>query len=105
MTINPEYEKKYESIIKGKILNLCKDKKCRIFLFGSRAQGKITRSSDFDIGITGLSKNDFDAIVLKFDDYIEDSIVPYSIDIINFDTVEDDFKNIALKNIKKWKDE
>jgi len=75
-------EQKYESIIKAKILDLCKDKKCSIFLFGSRARGEFLRSSDFDIGITGLSRKDFDILIRLFHDFLEDSIVPYAVDIV-----------------------
>lgn len=103
MSIDLEYEKKYESIVKSKMLELCKDKKCRIFLFGSRAKSKITRSSDFDIGIIGLTDNEIGSLKTAFFDFLEESIVPYSVDIINFDKVDPDFKKGALQNIKLWK--
>lgn len=104
MKIDPAYEKKYKSIVKAKILSLCKGKKCRVFLFGSRATGNFSKSSDFDIGITGLTKKEFQTITFEFEEFLEESIVPYSVDIIDFDKVSTEFKKVATKKIEIWKE-
>ena len=103
MLIDPEYEQKYESIVKDKLLELCRNKTCRIFLFGSRARGQVTRGSDFDIGITGLSKNEFENLTRKFQEFLDQSIVPYSVDLVNFDRVAPEFRKQAEKHIRIWK--
>ncbi len=103
MNINNKYEEKYEKIIRSKLLNLCMNKKCQIFLFGSRAQESIHKGSDFDIGIQGLSKKEFNSIDFKFKDFLEESIVPYDVDLINFENVNSEFKEKALEKIIIWK--
>jgi len=47
-TIDLEYKRKYEEIVKNKILELFQHTNARIFLFGSRARGDYKRGSDFE---------------------------------------------------------
>ncbi len=46
--------KKYELIIKNKLLELFEGTDAVIFLFGSRAKGVFRKNSDFDIGIESV---------------------------------------------------
>ncbi len=34
---------------------------------------------------------------------VEESIVPWGVDIIRFDTVDEEFRNVALEEIELWK--
>jgi len=67
-----------------------------IFLFGSRASDLASDRSDIDIGILGsqplplATLNDIKA-------EIEEIKTLYSIDIVDFASVTEDFKEIALK--------
>ena len=98
-----EYEKKYEELVKNKVLELYKDTKARIFLFGSRARGDYRRGSDFDIGIESVDHDTFRLLRTRFEDYWEDSIVPYKVEFVFFETVNPDFKKEAKRDIVIWK--
>jgi nucleotidyltransferase substrate binding protein (TIGR01987 family) len=79
---NPDlkFEKKYEKIVKQKVLELFGKTGARIFLFGSRARGDNRRGSDFDIGIEAVDSETFRKLVLDFDQFWEESIVPGKVD-------------------------
>ncbi len=66
------------------------------FLFGSRAKGINSKFSDIDIGVTSVRELDNKIIEIK--ELIEESFVPYDIDIIDFKNVSKKFKDEALKN-------
>lgn len=86
--------------IQNIILPMKELKDYQIFLFGSRARGNFRKNSDYDVGILGKEK-------MKLREYlaIKRSLdaLPYSIDLVDFNRVSSDFKNIALKNISVWK--
>jgi len=94
------YEKKYLTIIKDIVLSYIDPSEHLVFLFGSRAKENSKRSSDVDIGIMG--KKPIGKIYYKIVDKIEESIVPYKVDIIDFSMVEEKFKKIAMKKIEIW---
>jgi len=72
-----------------------------VFLFGSRAAQTSRPNSDYDIGIFGEKKIPF-ALIAKIKDELDNYPIPVNIDIIDFSTVSDDFKKLALKEIKIW---
>lgn len=74
--------------------HLNKDKYC-VFLFGSRASGDSSISSDIDIGIIGTER--IGDLYYKIINEIEESAVPYQVEIVDFNTVEEDFKRIVLE--------
>ncbi len=102
MELDKKYEEKYERILREELTRLCRGKSCKI-LFGSRAMDNIKKGSDFDIGIQGIDEREFEAVSIKFYAFLDESIVPYEVDLINFDTVNSDFKNQASKYTKVWK--
>jgi len=101
--IDLKYEKKYEDIVKDKILELFKDTSAKVFLFGSRARGEYRRGSDFDIGIESIDSKIFQRLKIQFEDFREESIVPYKVDLVLFDKVNPNFKNEAKKGAIIWK--
>lgn len=68
----------------------------KVFLFGSRASGKNRPGSDFDIGIMGKKPVDFGIMGLLEED-LENSDIPYKIDIVDFQRVPEGFKKLALR--------
>ena len=95
------YEAKYLEIIKQILFKHVDQRSCRVFLFGSRASGTHERHSDVDIGIEGQSE--IDSINLtRIKSEIEDSIVPYRVDVVDFYAADQAFKDIALKDIIPW---
>ena len=76
------------------------DKKIfEIFLFWSRATWNFRKNSDYDIWILWkyhLSHSKYLNLKIELDE------LPYLIDLVDFNQVDNDFKKIALKNIIKW---
>ncbi|OQX14967.1 MAG: hypothetical protein BWK80_41385 [Desulfobacteraceae bacterium IS3] len=98
-----EYERKYLDMIRCMTLRIFQGHDCTIFLFGSRAEGKFQRGSDYDIGVSGLDEPTFFRLKARLSDEVEESLIPYKADVVNFDKVSEDFKNIALRNTVLWK--
>lgn len=91
------------TLVKDKILELSRELPCSVFLFGSRANGSFRRGSDIDIGVTNISQSDFLKLRDDVSIFWDESIVPYTIDLVNFDDVLEDFKEVALKETVLWK--
>jgi len=73
----------------------------KVFLFGSRAKGNPSSTADIDIGI--LSKQPLNNTILwELQEIIEESFVPYNVDLVDFYHISDTFKQQALKNIIPW---
>jgi predicted nucleotidyltransferase len=101
--VDLKYEKKYENIVKDKILELFKNTSAKIFLFGSRARGEYLKGADFDIGIESVDSKIFQQLKIKFGNFHEESIVPYKVDLVLFDKVNPNFKKEAKKDAIIWK--
>ncbi|RKD20447.1 hypothetical protein BCY91_02190 [Pelobium manganitolerans] len=91
----------YLKIVKEIILKRVPLRDYSVFLFGSRARATNHDKSDIDVGVWGnapLSK------FLKSDlqDELDESIVPYKIDVIDFYKASDEFKAQALQKIEIW---
>jgi len=91
----------YIFIIKKIILQHLQGTTYKVFLFGSRAAGKVQHHSDIDVGILG---NQPLPVLLKTDieEAIEESNVPYKVDIVDFFQVPENFKKSALKQTVSW---
>lgn len=73
-----------------------------VFLFGSRATNSALDKSDIDIGILG-NKKVSGKIVSKLLEELEESVVPFHVDIVDFFNVDKEFKRQATQNIIVWK--
>ncbi len=90
-----------EQKIKDIILNNIEgDEKYRLFVFGSRADNSARKYSDYDIGIEGKVAISF-SVLAKIKTALDDSDLPYKVDVVDFFTVSDDFRKQALKNTKE----
>lgn len=103
MKIEFEYENKYTELVQKIVLKKLKNLHCRVFLFGSRASGNYRFGSDFDIGINKLDSDTFLRMKYRILEELEESKVPWQVDIVNFDIVSDRFRKIAEKVIVEWK--
>jgi predicted nucleotidyltransferase len=96
-------EDSYLSQMRDLVLKATSDLNCTVFLFGSRARGVYRRSSDIDIGFSGLSEPQF----TKFRDHLlselEESVIPHRVDLVNMDTASSDFRNVAMEEVVVWK--
>ncbi len=102
-SINTEFENRCLNIVKDKIMALSEGLDGKIFLFGSRVSGNIRRGSDIDIGIENMDEEFFRKLKIYFDLFSEESLVPYHVDLVNFNEVGSDFRENALKEVTIWK--
>lgn len=70
----------------------------RLFLFGSRATGKASTFSDYDIGLEGAQPVPFDEL-LRIKNDLEDSDIVYNVDVVDFGRTSNSFKKIAKQAI------
>lgn len=91
--------KDYLSEMKIIIANYLDLQKYRLFLFGSRAQGANRKFSDYDIGILGPEKVPARALALISAD-LDDSTIPYRVDLVDFQNVSESFRRAAMKKVK-----
>ena len=86
--------------LSNKIREIIKDFECNVYLFGSRVKGNYRKDSDLDIAVfnsTGLK-------FLKIEEALENSNIPYSMDIICMDMIDNKtFIQEVIKNgIRIW---
>jgi predicted nucleotidyltransferase len=72
-----------------------------VFVFGSRAGTTYKEYSDLDVGVYGTEKISQD-ILYKVRELLDASTIPYKVDIVDFNRVSNEFKEIALKKIQIW---
>ena len=97
-----QYHKKWINIVKVIVLKHINTKKYFVFLFGSFADNSFRRDSDLDIGIYG-EKCLSDFVIAKIKWEIEESIVPFKPDIIDFSSMNDTiFKKKAMERTVFW---
>lgn len=96
-----EASNKYVDIAKEIILSLVDKEKISVFLYGSRAANNARHDSDIDIGLWSSEKIN-STLIREINDAIEESIVPYHIDITDFTKVSSKFKKIATEKIIIW---
>jgi len=80
----------------GKHLDLSKYK---VFFFGSRVSGKGDDRSDIDVGIEGPDPIPGSTLSLITEE-VENIRTLYTIEIVDFKKVSDNFYNVAKQNIK-----
>jgi len=95
-----EDSKKIEKEIKKIIFRFLNKKDYQVFIFGSRAKGKAKRYSDYDIGIFGKRPVKWN-ILAKIEETLEESNLPYKVEVVDFSFVSPEFRNVALSKIKK----
>lgn len=89
--------------LKEIILKYLKDEDVKVVLFGSRARGEFVNTSDVDVGIIAGKGADRKKLIL-LREYIDELNIPYKVEIVDFSTVSEEFKNMVLKEAVVWKD-
>jgi predicted nucleotidyltransferase len=92
----------FESLAKEIVLHELKDFDCKFFLFGSRAAKTNHRFADMDIGI--IPGNFFDEKQISIlTEKLNESAVPFKVEVFNFKNVSEKFKEEALKQVMYWR--
>ena len=103
MEPDPDYEQKYRAQLKSIVLDECEGHACRVFLFGSRSKGRAGWAADFDIGIEEIDPALFTGLKRRILERVEESRIPWKVDIVNFDEADESFRKIALEEYELWK--
>ncbi len=74
-----------------------------IYLFGSRARKTDTQQSDIDIAIDAKQKID-PLILSEIREEVEESLIPFTVDIVDIYTVSQELKEQILKDKVTWKE-
>jgi predicted nucleotidyltransferase len=101
MAENKLHEEKYVKIAREIVLRNIEKDRYHVFLFGSRADESCNYGSDIDIGILG--EQPLGKLYYKIINELDNSIIPYKIEIVDFSLVSEEFKNMVLKGrIHVW---
>ena len=92
--------KKTEEEIKDIIFRFLDPKEYQVFIFGSRVTGRAEKYSDYDVGIWSKKPVPWN-ILAEIEEMLEESNLPYKVDVVDFSLVSSDFKKVALSKIKK----
>ena len=88
---------KYLEQITSVVNQFAPNKKVQAFLFGSSARKD--RFGDCDIGILGeIKEND----IRRIKEALEESILPYKVDVIDFNHVSREFKDNVFNQPMIW---
>ncbi len=89
------YESSLE-LLKSMIKDVFKGEDVRVILFGSRGRGDHLETSDMDVGI--LSKGEVNkSKITLFRDRIENSNIPYKVDVVDLSRASKEFTQVVLK--------
>jgi len=91
-------DKKLKNEIKSIIFRYLDPTETKAFLFGSRATGINVKFSDIDLGFESDKKIPY-RVVSDIEEEFENSNLPYSVDVVDFSKVSNNFKAVAMKNI------
>jgi len=96
-------ENPYLKILRELVIRYTLNHKIKVYLFGSRAQGKEHKLSDVDIAILP-SEPLSPGFIAALREKIEESTIPYSVDIIDLSQVDASFRKKILAEAIEWKD-
>lgn len=91
-------DNKTKDSLKKVIFSFLKPSECQVFIFGSRASDKAKKFSDIDIGIKSSRKIPWWKIT-SIEEAFEESDLPYTVDVVDFNLVSEKFKQVAEKNL------
>ena len=98
-TVVPDYLDQMRELVLRVISGL----DCTVVLFGSRARGSQRPSSDIDIGFSGLDEAVFTRVRDQLFSEIEESVIPHHVDLVNIDTADRHFRDVAMEKVIVWK--
>lgn len=89
---------KTKKILKMVIFKYLNSNEVKVFVFGSRATNTNVKFSDIDLGLISAKKIGYNT-VLKIEEELENSNIPYRVDVVDFSKVSDKFKEVASKKV------
>jgi predicted nucleotidyltransferase len=100
--MNPTRERAVEQL-RRMVLHALAEHDAAVYLFGSHARGEVRHASDIDIAI--LPRDDLPfAFFADLADKIEESTIPYEVDLVDLREVDPAFRLEVLRSGIKWRD-
>ena len=100
-TVFIHIDEKHLNIITSIVKSIAEFENCPIYLYGSRIQGKSVKYSDVDIAIDYHGKPLPDTLKLNLSSLLENSLLPYTVDIIDINAISPVFKAKIEKDFVK----
>lgn len=103
MSVRPEAEDlqgNYLTKITSVLTQAFKNRRCRIYLFGSRATGNYTKASDFDIAV--LSSENIAKEISISREMMELSNIPFTVDLVDLRTASEEFVHQVEQGVLLW---
>lgn len=96
-TLMRDIEKEQVEALLEKIVAILRETlhPARILLFGSRSKGEARPYSDFDIAVAGADLDLRKERVVK--EKLDEGLGIYTVDVIDLDRVEEDFRDLVLR--------
>jgi predicted nucleotidyltransferase len=92
----------YLDQIKSILMRAFQDKRCALFLFGSRAAGRHTPVSDFDIAVEAAEDVSREMSLAR--EMLELSNIPFSVDLVDLRATSVSFgRQVRAEGILLWK--
>ena len=90
-----DLDKKYIEFIKNGFSQYLNNYK--LYIFGSRSKGTAKKYSDIDLAVESSELTE--EIKTKIDIYFMNSTIPYKMDIVNLNTLNEPFKNLITPDL------
>ena len=87
--------------IKKIVFRHISSKEYKVFLYGSRVNGKARKWSDYDVGILG-GKPVPTMVKFEMEDELENSDLPVVVEVVDFYNIDDKFKQLAMQKVERW---
>jgi len=100
-TVLLHIDEQHINIIVSIIKNIPEFNNCSVYLYGSRVNGKSVKFSDVDIALDCHDEPVTDTMKLKLASQFDKSILPYTVDIIDINSVSPVFKAKVEKDFVK----
>ncbi|MGC8733980.1 MAG: nucleotidyltransferase family protein [bacterium] len=91
---------KNQNDIKNVIKKIFKNKKLKVYLFGSRLTKKNSVYSDLDLAFACDQDISYELSILR--EVLEESNLVFDVDLVDLSKVSKDFRENVLKNGKLW---
>lgn len=92
-------EDRHIRFIKQVLDNIIADDRAKCFIFGSRAKGTNAEYSDIDIAIKLGNEKLTSDVIGKILIVFQDSTLPYEVDVIDLNAIDDNFKSLIQKSL------
>ncbi len=95
------FDKQYLDQIVEILSQALGDRKCSIYLFGSRAAGKHAHSSDFDVAVLAAEAVDRELSLAR--EMLEFSNIPFTVDVVDLRSASEHFlRAVQEQGILLW---